>query len=383
MTQPPLSLRPLRSKQDRRNFLAFPWRIFKDDPAWVPPLLLERSMHLDPKQNPFFQHAEAEFWLAYRGDLPVGRISAQVNRASLEHRKDATGNFGFLDAVDDAEVFAALLSEAESWLTGKGLKRVTGPFSLSINDESGLMIEGFETPPYFMMGHAKPYYRQHVEAAGYRKAVDLLAYAFGIEQDPIAPSARPLLKRLQRDPSITFRSLDKKRMTADVRAVLEIFNDAWADNWGFVPFREAEVLQLAKDLKLLIRPEYLSIVEIDGEPAAFALMLPNLNEALGDLNGRLLPFGWAKLLYRLKVAGLKTARMPLMGVKKRYQGTAMGGALAFAAIEKIHSVARTRGFQEIELSWVLEDNVSTRRIIEAGQARIHKTYRVYEKELGA
>ncbi|MEX2408607.1 MAG: dATP pyrophosphohydrolase, partial [Rhodovibrionaceae bacterium] len=333
-------------------------------------------------QNPFFQHAEVELWLAYRGDTPVGRISAQHNRASLEHRGDATGNFGFLDAIDDPEVFTALLAAAEAWLAGKGLSRVTGPFTLSINDESGLLIDGFETPPYFMMGHAKPYYRNHVEAAGYRKAVDLLAYVYAIEQDPVTESARSLLRRMDLNPSVSYRNLDKKRIVADVRAVLEIFNDAWADNWGFVPFSEAEVLQLAKDLKLLIRPEYLCIVEIDGLPAAFGLMLPNLNEVLSEIDGRLLPFGWARLLYRLKIAGLKSARLPLMGVKKRYQGTPVGGALAFAVIEKLHAVAKAQDFKELELSWVLEENASTRRIIEAGQARVHKTYRIYEKVLG-
>lgn len=372
----------MRSKQDKRRFLALPQRVFQEDSAWVPPLLLERAMHLDPKQNPFFQHAEVELWLAYRGNVPVGRISAQANRASLDHRQDNTGHFGFLDAIDDPEVFAALLAEAERWLVAKGLTRIAGPFTLSINDESGLLIEGFETPPYFMMGHARPYYRRHLEAAGYRKAVDLLAYIFSVDQNPVTESAQPWLRRLERDPSVAFRILRKDCIVEDVRAVLDIFNDAWADNWGFVPFSEAEALQLAKDLKLLIRPEYLSLIEIDGEPAAFGLMLPNLNEAVADLKGRLLPFGWAKLLYRLKVKGLHSGRVPLMGVKKRYQGTPMGGALAFAVIEKLHAMARAGGFREIELSWVLEENVSTRRIIEAGRSRLHKTYRIYEKALG-
>ena len=381
MTTQPLSLRPVRTKRERRSFLSLPWRVFAEDEACVPQLLLERAMHLDPKQNPFFQHAEAELWIAYRGEEPVGRISAQVNRESLAYRQDGTGNFGFLDAVDDPAVFAALFSAAEAWLKDKGMTRLTGPFSLSINDESGLLVEGFEARPYFMMGHAKPYYGRHVEAAGYRKAVDLLAYVFGIEQDPIAPSARPLIQRLENDPSVAFRGLRKDRVVEDVRAILTIFNDAWSDNWGFVPFTEAEVLQLAKDLKLLIRPDYLCIAEVDGEPAAFAVVLPNLNEAIADLGGRLLPFGWAKLLYRLKIAGIKSARMPLMGVRKRYQGTPMGGALAFAVIDRLHKVSRERGFKELELSWVLEDNLSTRRIIEAGQAQVHKTYRVYEKDL--
>ncbi len=381
VTSPPLSIRPVVSKQDRQRFLELPWRIFAGDPAWVPPLLLERGMHLNPKQNPFFEHAELQLWLAYRGEEPVGRISAQVNRASLAHRKDATGNFGFLDAVDDSEVFAALLGTAETWLAAKGLSRATGPFTLSINDESGLLIKGFETPPYFMMGHARPYYQQHVEAAGYRKAVDLLAYLYSAEKNPVTDSARSVLRRLERDPSVTFRTLRKKQILNDVGAVLEIFNDAWSNNWGFVPFSEAEVLQLSKDLKLLIHPEYLSIIEIDGVPVAFGLMLPNLNEALADLDGRLLPLGWAKLLYRLKISGLKTARVPLMGVKKLYHGTPMGGALAFAVIEKLHVVARKHGFEQLELSWVLEENIAIRRIIEASQSQIHKTYRIFEKDL--
>ena len=382
MTSAPLSLRRVRSKQERHQFLTLPRKIFAGDPAWVPPLLLERQMHLDPKQNPFFDHAEVAYWLAWRGEEPVGRISAQVNRASLEHRKDDTGQFGFLDAADDAEVFAGLLGEAESWLAGKGLKRVTGPFSLSINDESGLLVEGFETPPYFMMGHARPYYGGHVEAAGYRKAVDLLAYLIDESEPPVGAHTASLIKRLQRDPSVTFRNLRKGSIVEDVRAILDIFNDAWSNNWGYVPFSEGEVLQLAKDLKLLIRPEYLSLIEIDGEAVAFGLILPNVNEAIADLNGRLLPFGWAKLLWRLKVRGLHSARMPLMGIKKRFHSSALGGALAYAVIDRLEAAARDRGFRTMELSWVLEENTATRHIIEAAGARVHKVYRVYEKDLG-
>ena len=368
------------SRDQLRRFLRVPWRIYEDDPNWVPPLLFEREGHLDRRRNPYFSAAEAEFWIAHRGGDAVGRISAQVNHVHLQRYGDATGHFGFLDAVDDPVVFEVLTSTAENWLKGQGMKRVTGPFSLSINDESGLLIDGFDSPPYVMMGHAKPYYSQRLEELGYSPAADLVTYVYG-EKLEVPEAVAALLKKSQASGRIDVRSLNLSRYEADLKTIIEIFNDAWQDNWGFIPFRDEDIRYLAKNIKPLIRADHVAIAELDGEPAAMAVMLPNVNEAIADLNGKLLPFGWAKLLWRLKVRGLRTARMPLMGVKKRYQNSSLGATLAFAVIDRVRHDQKARGVIEAELSWVLKDNRPTRRVIDMMGARLGKTYRIYEKAL--
>ena len=372
---------PVEDKSALTRFIRFPWRIYHDDPQWIPPLVLERREHLNRRTNPYFQHAEARLWLALRDGRPVGRVSAQVDQASLRHHGDATGHFGFLEAEDDPEVFGALLATAEGWLAAQGMTQVRGPFSFSINDESGLLVEGFDRPPSLMMGHAKPYYAARVEQQGYRKAKDLIAYHYDVTSDPLPASAKPLVRRLEAEPRVVLRKLDRSRFAAELDAVLEVFNDAWSGNWGFVPLSSAEIAKLAKDLKPLILDDSLAIAEIDGTAAAFAIALPNLNEAIADLDGSLLPFGWAKLLYRLKFGKIRSGRMPLMGVRQRYHGTPWGAALAYAVIGKVNAGMRARGYTTGELSWILEDNASTRRIVESTGAVAYKTYRVYEKAL--
>jgi len=336
---------------------------------------------LSRRSNPFFQHAEACLWLALRNGRPVGRVSAQIDQAALKQHGDATGHFGFLEAEDDAEVFAALLGTAERWLAARGMTQVRGPFSFSINDESGLLVEGFDRPPSLMMGHAKPYYAARVEEQGYRKAKDLIAYHYDVTDDALPASAKSLVRRLEADPQVVLRKLDRSRFAAELDAVLEVFNDAWSGNWGFVPLSNAEIAKLAKDLKPLILDDSLAIAEIDGTAAAFAIALPNLNEAIADLDGSLFPFGWAKLLYRLKAGKIRSGRMPLMGVRQRYHGTPWGAALAYAVIGKVNEGMKARGYRTGELSWILEDNASTRRIIESTGAVAYKSYRVYEKAL--
>jgi hypothetical protein len=376
-----LRLVPVEDKRTLDSFIRLPWRIYQDDPSWVPPLILERREHLSPKANPYFRHAEAQLWLAFRGKRPVGRISAQVDRAALAQHQDATGHFGFLEAEDDSEVFAKLLETAEAWLRERDMTQVRGPFSFSINDESGLLVEGFDRPPSLMMGHARPYYASRLEACGYRKVMDLIAYDYDIAKEPLPTSAQALIERLEKDPRVELRKLDKSRFAAELDAVLAVFNDAWSRNWGFVPFTPEEIAKAAKDLKPLIEADFVAIAEVDGEAAAFAIALPNLNEAIADLNGALLPFGWAKLLYRLKFGKIKTGRMPLMGVRRKYHGTPLGAALAYAVIGRVQQAMKRRGYRGGELSWILEDNVSTRRIIESTGAVAYKTYRIYEKAL--
>ncbi len=375
-----LSIEEVRDARDLERFIAVPWRIYRDDPNWVPPLKMERRDHLDRRKNPFFATAEVKLWLAVKGGQPVGRISAQVNRRHLERYKDATGHFGFIEAEDDPAVFAGLTAAAETWLAEQGMARVTGPFSLSINDETGLLVEGFDSPPFMMMGHARPYYARHLEALGYRPLKDMVTYLYGADE-PLPKGVVRMVEKAKAAGELTVRPLNMKRYQQDLRAIMDIFNDAWAENWGFIPFSEADIAYLAKSIKPLITPDYIAIAEVAGEPAAMAVMLPNLNEAIADLDGRLLPFGWAKLLWRLKVAGLHSARMPLMGVRRKYQSGPLGATLAFSVIHAVRRDLMAKGVTRGELSWVLEDNEPVRRVIETMGGRLGKRYRVYEKAL--
>lgn len=374
----PLSVVPIAGKADLDRFIRLPHAIHASDPAWVPPLLLERRMHLGANTNPYFEHARWKGWVAWRGDQPVGRISAQIDALYLEHHEDATGFFGMLDAEDREETFAALIDAAEQWLRSEGIKRVRGPISLSINDEVGLLVDGFETPPVFMMGHAKPYYGKHIEQCGYQKAKDMFAYT--IAPDFPAPKVmqRLLAKSKQ---SIRVRQLDRRRFDEELALLRDIFNDAWADNWGFVPFTVAEFKDLGQSLRLLIASDLIQIAEVDGEAAAFIVALPNVNEVIKGFGGKLLPFGWAKLLWQIKVRFPKSARIPLMGVRRSFHNTPLGPALAFLVIDSVRKHLVTRGVKQVELSWVLEDNAGMCNIIESIGGRAYKRYRVYEKQL--
>lgn len=375
-----LHVAPVDGPADMARYLRLPWSIYAGDPHWVPPLLFERRGHLNPKANPFFQHADVGFWLAWRDGRPVGRISAQVNHLHLERYGDATGHFGLLEAEDDPETFAALFAAAEGFLRERGMRRVVGPFSLSINDESGLLVQGADTPPSMLMGHAPAYYERRLSALGFAKAKDLLAYAYDLTASMPAAAAR-FVERLADDPTVRFRGLSKAKYVEDLAIVIDIFNDAWSENWGYVPFTEAEIAHFAKELKPLVRTESLCLAEVDGEPVAMAICLPNLNEAIADLDGRLLPFGWAKLLWRLKIGPMRSARVPLFGVRRRYHGSPMGAALAYGVIDRLRCDHAVLGFREAELSWVLEDNMAMRRMIEAVGGRAYKTYRLFEKAL--
>jgi len=373
----PLNIVKVDNRATVNEFIRLLWPLYKDDPAWVPPLILERRMQLSPK-NPYFEHAAYSSWVAYRDGKPVGRISAQVDQLHLERYQDATGFFGMLESEDNSETFKTLLTTAESWLHEKGMQRVAGPYNLSINQELGLLVEGFDTPPYYMMGHARPYYAEHMEENGFIREKDLLAYilnpAFEHPRSMQAIMARAK-KRVQT------RFLRKSEFKEELKIIRGIFNDAWSQNWGFVPWTNAEFEHLGKDLKMVVDEDLLVIASVDGEPAAFIVGLPNINEAIRDLNGRLLPFGWLKLLWRLKMKRTETARVPLMGVSCQYHDTMLGAALAFSVIADLQQGLIKRGMRELELSWILEDNKGMRNIIEAISGQVYKTYRIYSKEL--
>ncbi len=380
MSSENISLEVIADKRGLRRFIGLTRSIYVNDPFWVQPLTFERLDHLDATRNPFMRAIDVRYWLASRDGRPVGRISAQVNRRHLELHQDDTGHFGFLEAVDDPAIFAALTETAETWLRERGMRRIAGPFNLSINDESGLLVEGLDTPPSMMMGHARPYYAQRLEALGYGKAKDLIAY--DVDATVAWPEAtQRLIARADRMPGLRIRALDMRRYQEEIQTIVRIFNDAWADNWGFIPFGEDEAAYLAKSIRPLVDADSFAIGELDGEVVGMTVTLPNLNEAIAGLDGRLLPLGWLRMLWRLKVRGVKSGRMPLMGIVKRLQGTTKGASIALGMIERIRRRYRHLGYRHGELSWVLEDNQAVQAVIAATGARAYKRYRVYDKAL--
>lgn len=372
------TIRRVASRRDRNLFVDLQYRLNRDDPNWVPPLRTEVHGLIDPERNPWFEHAEAAFFLAERGGRPVGRISAQVDRLVLEHMSPGTGQWGMFEA-EDAEAAAALLSAAEAWLRGKGMTRALGPFSLSIWDEPGLLVEGFDHPPTVMMGHHRPEYAGWIETAGYGKAKDLLTYEVRV-RDGFAPIVGRIVASGEKNPRIRIRTLDKSRFAEEAALILRILNDAWADNWGFVPLTDAEIAYVGKKLTPIAIERINRIAFVDDEPVAFMLALPDLNELIRDLDGRLLPFGWARLLWRLRFPDTRTMRVPLMGVVKKLQATRLASQLAFMMIEynRREAVAQY-GVERGELGWVLEDNEPMKGIADAIGARVNRVYRIYEK----
>jgi hypothetical protein len=371
-----LQILPVGDKAARREFLHLPGSLYAHDPAWIPPLLLERRVHLS-KNNPYFEHATFQAWIARRGTKTVGRISAQVDQLHLQRYDDHTGFFGMLEAQDDPEVFQTLFDTAQAWLRERGMKHIRGPFNFSINQECGLLVEGFDTPPVIMMGHALPYYSRRIEEQGFTAEQDLLAYCIG--SDFAAPRQLESLNSRVAG-QVRLRPMRRREFTEDLAILKDIFEDAWANNWGFLPFTTEEFNDLGKSLKLFVPTDFVRIAEVDGEPAAMMVVFPNLNEAIRDLDGRLFPLGWLKLLWRLKVSGVKTGRVPLMGVRQRYQGNRLGAILALLLITSLQDSVRRRGLEEVEASWILENNIGMRAIIESIGGKSYKRYRIYRKD---
>lgn len=375
-----ITIRPVQSRADRRAFVDFAWQVYRDDPHWVPPLKDEVHGLIDPRRNPWFGHARACFWLAERGGTPVGRISAQVDQLVQEHMEPGTGQWGMFEALD-GEAAAALIGTAEEWLREQGMTRALGPISISIWDEPGLLVQGFDQPPTVMMGHHRPEYAGWIEAAGYEKAKDLFTYELDIRIDMI-PVIDRLIRSGEANPRIKVRPVDTSRFGEEAAIILNLLNDAWSENWGFVPLTEAEIAYAAKKLKPIIYEDLVRIAEYEGVPVAFMITIPDINELIRDLDGRLFPFGWAKLLWRLRRPQVGRLRVPLMGVARKLQGTRLAGQLAFMMIEHTRRVAVAKyGVTHGEFGWVLEDNQGMMSIAQLPGADINHIYRIYGKTL--
>ncbi|WP_241579843.1 N-acetyltransferase [Rosenbergiella nectarea] len=373
-----ISIEKVSSKQDLKAFINFPSTLFAGDENWIDPLFVEREEHLS-KKNPASDHVVWQAWLAKRGAEVVGRITAQIDSLHRELYGPNTGHFGMIDAIDDEEVFAALFKTAEEWLISQGAHQITGPFSLNINQESGLLVDGFDTPPSALMTHAKPWYGKHIENLGYSKAIDLIAYWMKRTDLHFEPGLTKLMDNVRK--RVTIRPLNRKIFDQEMQILRNLFNLGWQDNWGFVPFTEHEFATMGQQLKYLVPDDMIYIAEIDGEPAAFIVGLPNINEAIDGLEGKLLPFGWAKVLWRLKVRGVRTARVPLMGVKKEYQFSRIGPIIALLLIEALREPFRRRNIDALEMSWILETNTGMRTILERIGAEPYKNYRLFEKKI--
>src|SRR6476620_5923328 len=375
-----LTIRPVRTKKDQKAFVDFAWEVYKDDPAWVPPLKDEVHGLITPGKNPWFEHARAELWLAERGGEVVGRISAQVDQLVQDEMGRGTGNWGMYEALD-TEASAALIATAEDWLRKQGMKRALGPISLSIWDEPGLEIEGFDEPPTAMMGHHRPEYQGWIEAAGYEKAKDLLTYGLNIEhwEDP---KIDRLIAMGERNEHIRIRMVDKSKFNEEARLILNLLNDAWSTNGGYVPLTEAEIKYAGTELKPIIFNELVRVAEVDGDPVAFMLTIPDINELTADLNGELFPFNFIKLLWRLRKPRTRRLRVPLMGVAKKLHHSRLASQLAFMMIEFTRRDAVSKfGAKVGEFGWILEDNKGMLSIAQLPSAKVNHRYRIFQKHL--
>jgi hypothetical protein len=376
----PLEIRRVVTRSERKSFVELAYRINRDDPAWVPPLRSEVTGLITPGRNPWFEHGEAAFFLAWRGGRPVGRISAQIDALVLQHMGDGIGQWGMFEA-EDAEIAAALLVTAEDWLRSKGMTRSMGPFSIGIWDEPGLLVKGHDHPPMVMMGHNQARYEAWIEQAGYEGIKDLLTYSVDVDE-PFPSIVQRIVASGEKNARIRIRKVDMARFEEEAATILAILNDAWSDNWGFIPLTEAEIAFAGKKLKPIIIDEIVRIAELDGEPVAFMLTLPNLNIILRDLNGSLFPFGWARLMWRLRQRRFTEARVALMGVVKKLQSSRLASQLAFMLIEYIRrSGVEKLGLKRGEIGWVLDDNQGMLAIAQAIEADNNRIYRIYEKPL--
>ena len=376
-----IEIREHQPGRDLKDFIGVAFDIYQDDPAWVPPLHMEVTDRLTPEKNPFFEHAEVALFTAWKDDKVVGRISAQIDHEHLRIHQDSAGFFGFFDTVNDQEVASALLAAAETWLAERGMTVIRGPFSLSINEETGMLVEGFDSPPTIMSPHHRPYQHALAEGAGLSKVRD--CYGWRHEVAPAPPRAQRAWEAIDSLPEVQFRSVKPSKIKDEVRDILDVFNDAWQHNWGFVPATDSEAKKMAADLQLILDKELSFFAEIDGQPVAICVCLPNLNEVIYDFKGKLNPVTVAKLIWRLKIRRPKSARLMLLGIRTDLRGKKRYAPLAMAVIAELVRRGLDQGYEWAELGWTLEDNRLINATIRSMGSEIYKRYRLFEKPIGA
>ena len=385
VAQTELIVAPVSNKGDFKAFIDLAYRLNRSDPNWVPPLRSEMVELLTPGKNPFHEHATMQLFLARRRNAVVGRISAHIDQLALNQPPElgmgpGTGNWGMFEAEDE-ETAKALIAKAEDWLRGQGMTRVLAPISLSVWEEPGLLTMGHDHPPTVMMGHDNPAYQAWIEHDGYALVKTLKTYDLDITKE-FPPLIRRIVESGERNPRIHIRLVELKHFDRDARIIIDILNDAWSNNWGFVPFTDAEIAYTGKKLRPLVREDLIVIAELEGRPVAFMLTLPDINEVIKRIDGKLLPLGWAKLLWWLRKPYGRTIRVPLMGVLREFQASRLASQLAFMMIEHVRSRAVSNyGFTRGEIGWILEDNQGMVAIADAIGCQLNKEYSLYEKSI--
>jgi len=375
-----VSIQPVRTRRQLKRFVKVPFRLHSESKQWVPPLLFERMQFLDRRKNPWFQHGEAEYFIAERDGEAVGRITAHLDSRWDSYQGGNDAMFGFFETAEDPEVARALLGAATEWAAGKGRERILGPMDFTTNDEIGILIDGFERQPMILQPWHPPYYRELIEAEGFGKAMDVLMWELRMgelkEGEKFDPSIHAAAEKALHDEGITIRNMRRRDMAAEVRRFMDVYNEAWGDNWGFVPITDAEVEFQAKNLKQVLDEEWTFIAEKDGEVVGAALTLPDINQVMANLNGRLLPLGWAKfLLGKRKIDRL---RVFALGVKHDYRHT---GVAAGLYLEHIKLAAQPDKIHWGEMGWILETNKPMNRAMEGMGGKVVKKYRLFERQL--
>jgi GNAT superfamily N-acetyltransferase len=372
-----LIIRPINTPKERREFICSWWRIYANDPHWVPPLISEREAFLDPKRNPFYEHADVALFMAERGGQPVGTIAALINHRHNEYHEEKTGFFGFFETIQDYSVAEGLLNTARDWVKARGMERLRGPANYSTNEECGLLVDGFDSPPVVLMTYNPRYYVDFLERYGMVKAMDLFAYH--VDKSLLGPKGEfpprlvKLVERVKERGHVTVRKIDRKHLDQEVERIKALYNAAWSRNWGFVPMTDAEIDHLAEGLKQIADFDIVFIAEANGEPIGFSLTLPDMHEVLYHLrDGRLFPTGWLKFLwYRRKITRV---RIFALGVLEKYRGTG-GDILLYYETAK---AALEKGYSRAEMGWVLECNDLMNRVVVNLGGKRYKTYRFYE-----
>ncbi len=376
---------PVSTKAQVKQFVDIAYQLNADDPHWVPPLKSEVMNIITPGKNPFFEHADVQFFLAKCGGKAVGRISAHIDHLALEQPPEqgmgpGTGNWGFMEAANE-QVMHALIGTSENWLKEKGMNRVLAPLSLSVWEEPGLLTKGHDKNPMILMGHHKADYQGWIEALSYKTAKRLVTYDVKVD-DGLPELINRIVASGERNKKLKIRKVEKKHFDRDAAIIMGILNDAWSDNWGFVPMTDHEIEHAGKSLKPIVHEDIIQIAELEGEPVAFMMALPNINQVIKNMKGSLLPFGWAKLLWWLKFPKSEIMRVPLMGVKKELQNSRLASQMAFMMIEYIRRDATARFSTSFaEIGWILDDNQGMVSIADAIGAKVNREYLVYEKGL--
>jgi hypothetical protein len=372
-----LEVRPVRGRRDLREFIELPYRLHSTSPVWVPPLRLERWLFLSRRRNAFFTHGDAQLLLAVRDGRVVGRISAHYDQAFNDFHDNRWGMFGFLELEDDPEILPALLAAAETWLRGKGRDRMVGPMDFTINDESGVLIEGFEREPLIKQPWHPPYYARLCEQAGLGKAMDLLMWELHIsDRSRMLPVIFKLAEEVEPRHGIRVRKMSRRGLRRDLDRFAEVYNSAWSENWGFSPYSRADLDHYASELQLVFDPHWFMVAETtEGETVAVAITVPDVNQVLKRMNGRLLPLGWWHFLRRRRI--MDRVRVGFLGVKPEFQHTGVAAAMYVEHFDMATETPQKWG----EMGWILETNKNMNRAMEAMGGRIVRRFRVYEKDL--